>query len=198
MAGIFIEEGPLCLAKGKDGKIITLKDPNRGTIYDGPLLVLVNGQSASASEMVAAVLQDYNRAFIAGTATYGKATGQQIFPLQSGSTVVTNEKGYAKITTGKIYRVTGRASQKAGVIPDMVIPDIFDGLTYREKDMPAALTEDTVKRNSYYKPLNPLPVSIIGVKSLQRINTDKNFQQIRSSHFKRSLLKNHLILHLFH
>ena len=178
MAGIFIEEGPLCLAKGKDGKIITLKDANRGTIYDGPLLVLVNGQSASASELVAAVLQDYNRAFIAGTATYGKATSQQVFPLQSGSTVITNEKGYAKITTGKIYRVTGRASQKAGVIPDMVIPDIFDGLTYREKDMPAALIEDTVKRNSYYKPLNPLPVSIIGVNSIQRINNDKNFKQI--------------------
>ena len=178
MAGIFIEEGPLCLAKGRDGKIITLKDANRGTIYDGPLLVLVNGQSASASELVAAVLQDYNRAFIAGTATYGKATSQQIFPLQSGSTVITNEKGYAKITTGKIYRVTGRASQKGGVIPDMLIPDIFDGLTYREKDMPAALIEDTVKRNSYYKPLNPLPVSILGVKSIQRINTDKNFKQI--------------------
>lgn len=178
MAGIFIEEGPLCLAKGKDGKIITLRDPNRGTIYDGPLLVLVNGQSASASELVAAVLQDYNRAFIAGSATYGKATGQQIFPLQSGSTVITNEKGYAKITTGKIYRVTGRASQKVGVIPDMVIPDIFEGLAYREKDMPAALIEDTVKRNSYYKPLNPLPVSMIGVKSIQRIDTDKNFKQV--------------------
>ena len=178
MAGIFIEEGPLCLAKGKDGKIVTLKDPNRGTIYDGPLLVLVNGQSASASELVAAVLQDYNRAFIAGTATFGKATMQQIFPLQTGSTVITNEKGYAKVTTGKLYRVTGRAAQKAGVIPDMVIPDIFDGLTYREKDMMAALVEDTVKRNSYYKPLNPLPVSIIGVKSIQRINTDKNFKQI--------------------
>ena len=74
--------------------------------------------------------------------------------------------------------MTGRASQKAGVIPDMVIPDIFDGLTYREKDMPAALIEDTVKRNSYYKPLNPLPVSIIGVNSIQRINNDKNFKQI--------------------
>jgi len=178
MAGIFIEEGPLCLAKGKDGKIVTLKDLNRGTIYDGPLLVLVNGQSASASELVAATLQDYNRAFIAGTATYGKATSQQIFPLQSGSTVITNEKGYAKITTGKLYRVTGRATQKSGVIPDMVIPDIFDKLAYREKDMISALIEDTVKRNSYYKPLNPLPVSIIGVKSVQRVENDKNFQQI--------------------
>jgi len=178
MAGIFIEEGPLCLGKGRDGKIITWKDPNRGTIYDGPLLVLVNGQSASASEMVAAVLQDYNRAFIAGTATYGKATSQQIFPLQTGTTVITREKGYAKITSGKIYRVTGKATQKKGVIPDITIPDIFDGLTYREKDMPAALVDDTVKRNPYYKPLNLLPISIVGVKSIQRINSDNNFKQI--------------------
>ena len=180
LAGIFIEEGPLCLLKGKDAKIITQKDPNRGTIYDGPLLVLVNGQSASASELVAAALQDYNRAFIAGSATFGKATAQQIFPLQSGTTVITNEGGFAKITMEKIYRVTGKAAQRNGVIPDIAIPDIFDGLTYREKDMPHSLVEDTVKRNSYYKPMILLPVSMISVKSATRIGADKNFKQIVS------------------
>ena len=180
LAGIFIEEGPLCLIKGKDGKIVTWKDPNRGTIYDGPLIVLVNGQSASASELVAAALQDYNRAFIAGSATFGKATGQQIFPLQSGTSVITNERGYAKITMEKIYRVTGKAAQRNGVMPDIVIPDIFDGLTYREKDMPHSLSDDTVKRNAYYKPMIQLPVSMIGVKSTTRIANDKNFQQIIS------------------
>jgi len=180
LAGIFIEEGPLCLVKGKDAKIITWKDPNRGTIYDGPLLVLVNGQSASASELVAAALQDYNRAIIAGSATFGKATGQQIFPLQSGASVITNEGGYAKITMEKIYRVTGKATQRNGVIPDIVIPDIFDGMTYREKDMPHSLVDDTVKRNSYYKPMSQLPVSMIAVKSTTRIEIDKNFKQIIS------------------
>lgn len=180
LAGIFIEEGPVCLIKEKTGKIITLKDPNRGTIYDGPLLVLVNGQSASASEVVAASLQDYNRALIAGSATYGKATAQQIFPLQSGPSVVTKEKGYAKITMQKLYRVTGKAAQRNGVIPDVSIPDVFDKLTYREKDLPFSLIDDTVKRNAYYKPLNPLPVSLVSVKSATRINADKNFLQIIS------------------
>lgn len=180
LAGIFIEEGPLCMIKGRDGKIITGKDPNRGTIYDGPLLVVVNGQSASASELVAASLQDYNRAIIAGTATFGKATAQQIFPLQSGTSVITNEKGYAKVTMQKIYRVSGRAAQRNGVTPDVPIPDIFDGLTYREKDTPHSLTDDTVKRNAYYKPLGQLPVSMISAKSATRISSDKKFQQIIS------------------
>ena len=180
LAGIFIEEGPLCMVKGRDGKIITGKDPNRGTIYDGPLLVIVNGQSASASELVAASLQDYNRAIIAGNATFGKATAQQIFPLQSGTTVITKEKGYAKVTMQKIYRVSGRAAQRNGVIPDVPIPDIFDGLTLREKDTPHSLADDTVKRNAYYKPMGQLPVSLISAKSATRINSDKNFQQIIS------------------
>ena len=180
LAGIFIEEGPLCLIKQKDGKIVTLKDPNRGTIYDGPLLLLVNGQSASASELVAASLQDYNRALIAGSATFGKATAQQIFPLQSGTSVITKEKGYAKITMEKLYRVTGKAAQRNGVIPDVPIPDIFDKLTFREKDMPNSLIDDTVKRNAYYKPLGQLPVSLVSVKSATRLNADENFLQIAS------------------
>jgi len=180
MAGIFIEEGPLCLIKEKNGKIITLKDPNRGTIYDGPLLVLVNGQSASASEVVAASLQDYNRALIAGSATFGKATAQQVFPLQSGTSVIIKEKGYVKITLEKLYRVTGKATQRNGVIPDVPIPDVFDKLTYREKDMPFSMVDDTVKRNAYYKPLSQLPISLVSVKSATRINADKNFSQIVS------------------
>jgi carboxyl-terminal processing protease len=138
----------------------------------------VNGQSASASEVVAASLQDYNRAFIGGSPTFGKATAQQIFPLQSGTSVVTKENGYAKITLQKLYRVTGKAAQRNGVIPDVPIPDIFDKLTYREKDMEFSLIDDTVKRNSYYKPLSQLPVSLVAVKSATRINADKNFLQI--------------------
>ncbi|HUC82429.1 MAG TPA: S41 family peptidase, partial [Flavisolibacter sp.] len=78
MAGIFIDEGAICQIKKTDAKLETIKDINRGVIYNGPMLVLVNGQSASASELVAAALQDYNRAIIAGTPTYGKATGQNI------------------------------------------------------------------------------------------------------------------------
>lgn len=178
LAGIFIDEGPLCIVKTRDQKNVTLKDPNRGTIYDGPLLVLVNGQSASASELLAAVLQDYNRAIIAGSPTFGKATSQDIFPLQMGTTVTVKERGYAKITIGKIYRVTGNATQQKGVIPDVSLPDIYESFAYRENDYLTALLNDTVQKNQYYKPLKPLPVSTLAVKSSERIAKDNNFRQI--------------------
>ena len=79
LAGIFIDIGPVASVKDKEGKVRFLKDPNRGTIYDGPLMVLINGASASASEFVSAVLQDYNRAMIVGGTTYGKGTAQRGF-----------------------------------------------------------------------------------------------------------------------
>ncbi|MFI5186975.1 MAG: carboxy terminal-processing peptidase [Chitinophagales bacterium] len=183
MAGIFIDEGPLAGVKDKTQKLVFLKDPNRGTIYDGPLLLLVNSQSASASEMLAAALQDYNRAVIAGSPTYGKASMQKIFSLDTLSNNSSdNYKGdVVKITDGKLYRVTGQTAQLKGVIPDVTLPDIFDALKYREKFSPDALNSDTVKRNAYYKPLSPLPVSELSQRSEQRIKDNKNFQDIKTA-----------------
>src|SRR5437762_8924227 len=83
LTGIFIDEGPLLGEKDRNGKLVFLKDPNRGTIYDGPMVLMVNGQSASASEVLAAALQDYHRALIVGSSTYGKATMQEIFPMDT-------------------------------------------------------------------------------------------------------------------
>jgi carboxyl-terminal processing protease len=88
LAGIFIDGGPVAQLKTKEPKPYTLKDGNSGSIFDGPLLVMVNGHSASASETFSATMQDYNRAIIAGTTTYGKSTGQIIFPLDT--TVTSN------------------------------------------------------------------------------------------------------------
>lgn len=183
LAGIFIDEGPLTGAKDKSGKLVFLKDPNRGTIYDGPLVLLVNGQSASASELLAAALQDYNRAVIVGSTTYGKATMQQIFPMD---TVMKNpntssQNGFVKITDGKLYRVTGQTAQLNGVIPDIQLPDVFDALQYGERFTPDALPSDTAKRNAYYKPLPVLPVSQLRQLSNQRINNNKNFQQVKDA-----------------
>ncbi|MBC7872583.1 MAG: carboxy terminal-processing peptidase [Ferruginibacter sp.] len=179
LCGIFIDEGPLVGTKRKDGKLVFEKDPNRGTIYDGPLVVLVNNQSASASELLAAALQDYNRAVIAGSPTYGKATMQQIFPVDSNGTVKsTSPNGFARITTGKLYRVTGETAQRNGVIPDILLPDAFDGLEYREKFMPHALPADTVKKNSYFKPMSALPVAALAAASTVRVNNSESFRQL--------------------
>jgi carboxyl-terminal processing protease len=182
MAGIFIDEGPLAAEKEKSGKLITLKDPNRGTIYDGPMVLMVNGQSASASELLAASLQDYNRAVIVGSNTYGKATGQAMFPMDTITSkgVTGDTKGDAvKITIGKLYRVTGRTTQLHGVTPDVLIPDAFDAIENGERFEEYALAGDTAKRNNYYKPLPYLPVSELVTRSAARINNNPYFELIK-------------------
>jgi carboxyl-terminal processing protease len=183
MAGIFIDAGPLVMMKDKSGKIISLKDPNRGTIYDGPLTLLVNGQSASASELLSAVLQDYHRAVIVGSTTFGKGSAQIIMPVDTNTSVPfssrSTEYGYVKVTTSKFYRVTGRTTQHAGVTPDVVLPDIFDGLNYHEAALPSALTADTINKNNYYMALPVLPLNVLAAKSKSRVDADVNFALIR-------------------
>lgn len=182
MIGIFVDEGPLMGQKQKAEKVIYLKDPNRGTIYNGPMALMVNGQSASASEILAASLQDYNRALIVGSNTYGKATMQQMLILDTVTnrpTQIANAKDIVKVTSGKLYRLSGETAQMSGVIPDIVLPDVFDGLDYREKFSSFALLPDKVDKNAYYKPLAALPVTDLAKKSTERVNADKEFQQIK-------------------
>jgi carboxyl-terminal processing protease len=182
LTGIFIDEGPLLGEKDRNGKLVYLKDPNRGTIYDGPMVLMVNGQSASASEVLAAALQDYNRAVVVGSTTYGKATMQLIFPMDT----ITSRKdvfspdGYVKITLGKLYRVNGQTTQLNGVVPDVSLPDAYDGLEFRERFSPNVLASDSVKKNAYYKPLSFLPVGELNALSAKRIGDNKDFQAIKS------------------
>jgi carboxyl-terminal processing protease len=189
LAGIFIDEGPLTGVKEKSGKLVFLKDPNRGTAYDGPMVLMVNGQSASASELLAAALQDYNRAVIVGGPTYGKATMQQVFPMDTllKSSSAPSENGYVKITEGKLYRVTGQTAQLSGVTPDIHLPDAFEALHYGEKYTPDALPSDTVKRNAWYKPLPSLPIAQLSQLSSQRLAASQRFQQISSAIQQRKL-----------
>lgn len=182
MAGIFIEEGPMAAIKEKTGKVSFLKDPNRGTIYDGPFVLMVNGQSASASEMLAATLQDYNRAVIVGSNTYGKATAQQMYLLDSTSTKPSNgsaDKDMVKITNSKLYRVNGHSAQLNGVISDVPMIDIFEGLEFGEKFEPNALRSDTIKKNNFYQPLSALPISELSRLSTGRIIKSKGFLEIK-------------------
>lgn len=183
MIGIFVDEGPLMGQKQKRAeKVFYLKDPNRGTIYNGPMVLMVNGQSASASEILAASLQDYNRALIVGSNTYGKATMQQMMLLDTMTnkpTQIGNAKDIVKITVGKLYRLSGETAQMNGVTPDIALPDAFDGLDYREKSSLFALVADKIAKNAYYKPLAVLPVNDLAKKSAERVNDDKVFQDIK-------------------
>jgi carboxyl-terminal processing protease len=184
MAGIFIEEGAVAQLKTKDPKIVVLKDVNRGVIYTGPLLLLVNGSSASSSELLAATLQDYNRAVIAGSRTFGKATGQEILSVRGiTNTVVSYTSGqdnYLKLTTSKLFRCTGKSVQKKGVQPDVVIPDFYSEFDEREAFLKYALTSDTVAAYKYFKPLTPLPVATLKQSSAGRMSKDPRIQIIRS------------------
>lgn len=183
MAGIFIDEGPLMGQKQRTGKITYPKDPNRGTIYNGPMALMVNGQSASASEILAGILQDYNRAVIVGSNTFGKATMQQMMALDTITSkpgAIGNAKDIIKVTIGKLYRLNGETAQLNGVKPDVVLPDAFDGMEYREKIYPFALPQDMVTKNNYYKPLAPLPVSDLAKRSEERIKASNDFKAIKT------------------
>jgi carboxyl-terminal processing protease len=163
LAGIFIDAGPVAQIKTREAKVVTLKDVNRGTVYDGPLILLVNGSSASASEMVAGTLQDYHRALIVGSPTYGKATAQVILPMDTTVDLATyngqaQATSYLKVTVSKLYRITGFTAQRNGVQPDILLPDPPEALTEREADEKFALPATPIEANKYYTPLRPLPV----------------------------------------
>jgi carboxyl-terminal processing protease len=180
LAGIFIDIGPVASEKGRDGKVHFLKDPNRGTIYDGPLLVLINGASASASEFVSAVLQDYNRAIIVGGTTYGKGTAQQVLPLDTiRPDAAKKYEDFVKVTRNKFYRVNGSTTQWKGVIPDIMLPDLYADDEYKEKSNASALQPDNSK-TGMYQPLSALPVATLAAKSKQRSNANTYFKNISS------------------
>lgn len=180
LAGIFIDYGPVASEKDREGKIHFLKDPNRGTIYDGPLIVLVNGASASASEFTSAVLQDYNRALIVGGVTYGKGTAQIVLPLDTNTVSQNNNyNDFVKVTDEKFYRVDGSTTQWRGVIPDIALPDMYENDRYKERENKSALQPDNSKTGVYQK-LTALPVAMLKAKSEQRIKGNTYFDAIKN------------------
>lgn len=190
LAGIFIDEGPLFLQRLRDQKPTLLKDMNRGTAYSGPLAIMCNGYSASASELVTEALQDYNRAIIVGSTTYGKATGQIVLPLDSNINIygfnadpgafLKKDSSFVKVTVEKFYRVNGGTHQFKGVIPDIILPDLFFSEDFRESSSPWALKPDTIVKKVYYTPLKELPKKQLKEKSGERVASSKNFSRIKT------------------
>ncbi len=184
LTGIFIDQGPVCISRIENGEVRVQKDMNRGSIYDKPLLILVNRLSASASELLAATLQDYNRAVIVGTTTYGKGTAQIVLPLVPSITDYTtlhdepDADGYIKLTISKFYRVTGKSHQKKGVVPDISLPDNMSYVRHHESNNPTALAADTINKETWYTPLPALPVQQLAEKSAKRVQQDTHFIQI--------------------
>ncbi len=185
MAGLFIDAGPVAQFKDRDSKAITLKDTNRGSVWDGPLIVMVNRYSASASEMIAAALQDYNRALIVGTQTFGKATAQVIMPLDTAVSPVGFDAGktrtsFIKLTVSELYRVTGMTVQAIGVTPDIVLPDPYEVFSESEASLPHKIVSKPIEANKYFAPLHPLDIS-----RLKMISDSITGSSVYFSHLKK-------------
>jgi len=180
--GLFIKDGPVVLARNPDGQVSVDSDPDPTQLYDGPLILMVNRFSASASEIAAGALQDYGRALIVGdTSTHGKGTVQNLNVLKQYMPAITNDPGTLKITIRKFYRVSGASTQLKGVVPDVVLPDVLNYSTQiGESSLENPLAWDTIRPASYGK-LNlvqPFLPQLIA-HSDERIVTNQDFLYVK-------------------
>lgn len=136
LTSLFIDNGPTVLVRNSDGRVDVLEDENNGAFYKGPMALLVNRLSASASEIFAGAMQDYHRALIIGGQTFGKGTVQTIQPLNHGE---------LKLTLAKFYRVSGQSTQHQGVLPDIDYPSVIDTKEIGESALPEAMPWDTIR-----------------------------------------------------
>ena len=183
LSGLFIKKGPILQTKNRQTGIRVLNDPDPEIHYDGPLIVLVNSLSASASEIVAAALQDYNRAIIVGGAhSFGKGTVQMLIDLDRFITRKSDDMdslGAFKVTIQKFYRINGTSNQYTGVVPDIVLPDHYDHLKIGEKYYNHPLKSDTIKALEFtdwnYGGMN---IGRIKQLSAERVAASKGFRNI--------------------
>jgi len=155
IAGLFIKDGPIVQSKNKEGYIRKLKDEDPDIQYGGPLIVMVNAVSASASEIFAAAMQDYDRAIIVGgNHTFGKGTVQNFAELDRmvpRKPADMKSLGALKITIQKFYRINGGSTQLKGVTPDIIFPDYYNYIDFGEKDMDYPMPWDEVPSLKYDK-----------------------------------------------
>ncbi|WP_178091299.1 carboxy terminal-processing peptidase [Pseudomonas sp. DE0157] len=168
LTSLFIEKGPTVLVRNSDGRVDVLEDENPGAFYKGPLALLVNRLSASASEIFAGAMQDYHRALIIGGQTFGKGTVQTIQPLNHGE---------LKLTLAKFYRVSGQSTQHQGVLPDIDYPSIIDTKEIGESALPEAMPWDTIR--PVVKPaVDPFKPYLAQLKAQHQARSDKDAEFI--------------------
>jgi carboxyl-terminal processing protease len=184
MAGLFVDDGPIVQVKDRDNRASVLRDKDHGVLYSGPLAVMVNEFSASASEIFAAAIQDYNRGVIIGsTSTYGKGTVQRNIPVGDDGIFALSspDLGTVKLTLQKFYRINGGSTQLDGVKSDVVLPDNLEYLKVREKDDPDALPWDEIAKSNY-TPWNPgYDLKTIEQLSKERLANNPAFKTIQEN-----------------
>jgi carboxyl-terminal processing protease len=184
MVGLFVEEGPVVQVKDRDGKPSVLRDRDKTVLYDGPLAVMVNEFSASASEIFAAAIQDYKRGVIIGsTSTYGKGTVQRNIGLDKdlGFMSANSELGTIKLTLQKFYRINGGSTQLRGVSSDIVLPDFYEYSKLREKDDPDALPWDEIQKADFSTWKYGFDANALRNNSQARVTNNPAFNLIKTN-----------------
>ena len=184
LTGLFIDGGPVVQAKNAKGRITNKKSKVPNAFYDGPLVVLTDRSSASASEIFAAALQDYGRAIVVGDkSTFGKGTVQTVMPVKNYMPAIfpkdtKDRAGAIKVTIQKFYRIAGGSTQLKGVVPDIILPSYRDALETGEESLPNALEHDSIDKMNYDSlNLEDTRQQLLKL-SEQRVKTDKEFNYI--------------------
>jgi len=179
IVGHFIDEGPVVQVKPSGQKPKILKDEESGKIYDGPLAVMTNRFSASASEIFAAAIQDYNRGLIVGSpSTFGKGTVQNVLEMDRAVGNAYKDLkplGALKLTIQKFYRINGGTTQKRGVVPDIILPDTYGDMPMGESNRETALPYDEIEALDYQQWSSAPPITRLKRKSNKRVQKSEKF-----------------------
>ncbi len=183
MVGLFIKTGPVVQIRDRAGRPSQMGDNDPSVLYDGPLVVMVNERSASASEIFASAIQDYKRGVVVGSSsTFGKGTVQRAFPVGgNGTGSGAGDLGAVHLTLQKYYRVDGGATQLKGVESDIVLPGLYEAYKVREKDSPNALVWDEMPKASYQTWTYAPDLVALQQKSSERLTTNDVFKQIKDN-----------------
>ena len=192
LTGLFIPQGPVVQVRSSNGRVEVQKDEDVAVAYDGPLAVMVNRFSASASEIFSGAIQDYKRGIVIGETTYGKGSVQQLVNLDQFLPRQDDKLGQLKLTLAKYYRVTGSSTQNVGVVPDVEFPSFVDMEEYGERSLPSALPWDQIN-STYFTASNYVSSEMIeNLKVLfkDRLNTDGDLQDYIEKASKAQELRN--------
>ncbi len=201
MTGLFIPRGPIVQSKDYKGKMDPRASRRREPVYTGPLVILQDRISASASEILAAALQDYNRAIVVGGNSFGKGTVQTIYPVSNQLPFFAEKDraGAVKVTIQKFYRISGGSTQERGVVPDIALPSIYDVLERGESSLKYPLKWDEVKKLRYDTTSDKrFPVGELTRLSEERVGKDIDFQFLAQDmdRLKKQLDKNSISLNI--
>ncbi|MFK7886107.1 MAG: carboxy terminal-processing peptidase [Gammaproteobacteria bacterium] len=198
LSGLFIDKGPIVQLREHNGKLRVYRDEDQGTVYDGPMVVLVNRFSASASEIFAAAIQDYGRGIVIGQTTFGKGSVQNIYPLDRRSRADGPRYGQLHLTMGKYYRVTGGSTQHRGVVPDISLPSAIDTAEVGESARDTALPWDEIDSTSYTTLMEGIDLTGLTTRHEQRIKSnDEHKYYLREIEMTRELRdKNYVSLNI--